>query len=88
MKRSYCFFLLPILVASAGCPSTDNNVGSLGQDAGAAGSSGKDAGGAAAQPADGGVADSGACGVVWFRRVVPISSSSRWSASAPKVAVR
>jgi hypothetical protein len=64
MKRSYCFFLLPILVASAGCPNTDNNVGSLGQDAGAAGSSGQDAGGAAAQPADGGVADSGACGCV------------------------
>jgi hypothetical protein len=52
MKGSYCFFLLPILVASAGCPNTDNNVGSLGQDAGAAGSSGQDAGGAPGQPTD------------------------------------
>jgi len=34
MKRSYCLFLFPILVASAGCPSSDNNVGSLGNDAG------------------------------------------------------
>jgi hypothetical protein len=48
MRRSYCFFLLPILVASAGCPSTDNNVGSLGKDAGAAGGPGRDASGSTA----------------------------------------
>jgi hypothetical protein len=52
MKRSYCFFLLPILVASAGCPSTDNNVGSLGKDAGAADGSGQVASDGPSQAAD------------------------------------
>ena len=52
MKRSYCFFLLPILVASAGCPSSDNHVGSLGKDAGAVDGPGQVASDGPAQPAD------------------------------------
>lgn len=52
MKRSSCLFLLPILVAGAGCPSTDNHVGSLGKDAGAAGGSGQVASDGPAQAAD------------------------------------
>ena len=42
MKRSFRFLLLPILFASAGCPTTDNNVGSLGNDSGAADAIGPD----------------------------------------------
>ena len=53
MKRSFCFLLLPILVTSAGCPTTDNNVGSLGNDSAVAGGS---SGGA---PGSGGVTGGG-----------------------------
>jgi len=42
MKRSFCLFLLPILVGSARCTTTDNNVGSLGQDAGVVDGPGQD----------------------------------------------
>ena len=64
MKRSLRLFLLPILVGSAGCTTVDNNVGSLGADAGPGDGPRKDASGAPAQPADASVADSGACGCV------------------------
>ncbi len=64
MKRSFRLFLLPILFGSAGCTTVDNNVGSLGADAGPGDGPRKDASGAPAQPADASAADSGLCGCV------------------------
>jgi hypothetical protein len=43
MKRSCCTFLFLTIVVSAGCTTTDNNVGSLGNDSAVAGGSGQDA---------------------------------------------
>jgi hypothetical protein len=51
MKRHSFFLLFAILVGSTGCPTSDNNVGSLGNDAGMADGPRKDSGGAVA-PAD------------------------------------
>jgi hypothetical protein len=65
MKRSICFLLLPILVTSAGCPTTDNNVGSLGNDSAVAdggtltGSGGTGATGGTIAPDGGGGSDGG-----------------------------
>jgi len=46
MKRSFRLFLLPILFGSAGCTTVDNNVGSLGTDAGPGDGPRQDASGA------------------------------------------
>jgi len=53
MKRSFCTLLLLILVGTAGC-TTNNNVGSPGNDSGVADGSGQVARDVQAQPADAG----------------------------------
>jgi hypothetical protein len=52
MRRSCGIQLLPILVCSLSCSTSDNRTGSQQSDPGAAGAPGQDAGGAFTQPAD------------------------------------